>query len=117
MKALGPGRKRIITPEWAQALYDLIEERGRSYQAELSRVTGCSESMINRMKNGHVKSSKWVEPISQVTGIPLPPYDIDPRSSEILDIYDELPEAFREALLRTARSFLGSPNPENDESE
>jgi hypothetical protein len=63
----------VVTDEFREALRMwLFQKRGR--QTELAKAIGCDPSNISQLVNrpDEYKTSTWVLPISEYTGIPLP---------------------------------------------
>ena len=77
-------RKRLVTEEWQQQVRQHFADSGRGAQANLCREvnerfdTDVKEGTLSLLlKPGRQSSSKWIEPISIVLGINLPPVDSD----------------------------------------
>lgn len=102
-----------MTREFAAALDKHIEAHERGYQAWLARAVGCSEPYLTRLKTGQVKSSEFLEAVSEITGIELPPLAMDPDLYELLEIAQAANPDKRKLLVEIAKSVvmgaLGDP--------
>lgn len=105
---------RLIAPDWAKALREHIASQPRGYQAKMSRETGCSESMINRIKGATVSVSEWTAVLARYTGLPIPPLVVDEADSEILRLSRELPADDREMVTTLMRGLAAKARSAND---
>lgn len=97
---------RVCAPEWVEALRQHISKQPRGYQAQMARETGCSESMINRIKDGKVGSSEWTAVLAVYTGLPIPPLVVDPEQSEMLEMLNQLSDKDRTMVKMMIQGYL-----------
>ena len=98
-------RKRVISPDWASALSQYIIDKGRGFQAQMSRDTGCSQGLINHIKNEKLGSSEWVAVLARYCNLPIPPLEVDELQSEMLELSTKLSSAHRKTVLRLMRDL------------
>lgn len=97
---------RVVAPSWAEALSAHIDAQKRGYQALMARETGCSESMINRIKGGGVHASEWTATIARYTGLPIPPLVVDEAQAEILALSENLSDAKKRLVINMIRGLI-----------
>lgn len=97
---------RVVAPSWAALLNSHIDSQKRGYQAQMARETGCSESMINRIKGGGVHASEWTAVLARYTGLPIPPLVVDEAQAEILALSENLSDAKKKLVINMIRGLI-----------
>jgi hypothetical protein len=108
MKPLKPSKKqtRVVAPAWAELLDAHIDSKPRGYQAKMSRETGCSESIINRIKKAGIGVSEWTEVLAIYTGLPIPPLVVDEDQAQILILSENLSAAKKKLVISMIRGLI-----------
>lgn len=101
-----PGKGREITESWSKELDEFIESKGRSYVRELAQRVGCSPSTISQLRLHQVKFSKWAETVARLTGISLPPDNLDQETRKLYETLGKLSKEDRAEILAIAQVKL-----------
>lgn len=103
---MGRAPYRIITDEWRTAVKRALTEMGFD-QEWLAQKVNAKPATVSYVLNGRVKTSSFVEAISNATHVALPDY-VDRVDQETIEklraIYDADPKEYRrlaETIVRT----------------